>query len=192
MLEQRKALSKDDRSEKSLLIQQKLLSTEAYGTAKVIALYSSIHNEVETNLVIRDALFSRKTVLLPALCSGEMFFRELRDMMKMRKGRYGIMEPSESGRVVDPGLADMIILPGIAFDTKGRRIGYGKGYYDRSLHNLEGSGKLVAICYDFQLVDEIAGEPHDIRVDMIITESMTLFPTIGCHAKERREVQDKQ
>lgn len=177
MLEKRKALSEDDCSEKSLLIQRNLLSTEQYAYSKVIALYSSIHNEVDTGLVISDALSSGKTVLLPSISSGEMFFRELSDMKKLRKGQYGIMEPGEYGMVFDPGLADMLILPGVAFDLNGHRIGYGKGYYDRTLHNLEGSGKLVAICYDFQLVDEIAGEPHDIRVDMIITESVTLFPS---------------
>jgi 5-formyltetrahydrofolate cyclo-ligase len=179
MLEKRKALPKDDCKEKSLLIQRNLLSTEEYCEAKVIALYSSIHNEVETTLVIRDALLSGKTVLLPAVYAGEMFFRELSDITKMRKGQYGIMEPVETGRVVDPAVADMIVLPGIAFDIEGRRIGYGKGYYDKALHSLEESGKLVAICYDFQLVDEISGEPHDVRVDMIITESMTYFTPTG-------------
>jgi 5-formyltetrahydrofolate cyclo-ligase len=69
-----------------------------------------------------------------------------------------------------PQNADLIVVPGIAFDVMGRRIGYGKGYYDRALHDLEGEGKLVGFCYDFQLVDEIIGEPHDVTMDMIITD----------------------
>jgi 5-formyltetrahydrofolate cyclo-ligase len=180
MLEKRKALSIDEVKEKSLLIQQKLISTEKYGSAKLVALYSSIQNEVELNFVIQDALLSGKTVILPAVFAGKMLFRELPDMQEMRKGQYGIMEPDDSNRVVDPELADLIVLPGIAFDMKGHRIGYGKGYYDKALHNLEGSGKLVAVCYNFQLVGDIAGDPHDVRVDMVITESMTFFPPVGC------------
>ncbi len=176
MLEKRKALSKDECNVKSLLIQQKLISTEEYRQSKVIVLYSSIHNEVETNFVISEALLSGKRVFLPVVSAAGLLFRELPCLQTLRKGRYGIMEPEESDSVIDPQLADIIVLPGIAFDMEGHRIGYGKGYYDKALHELEGSGKLVAFCYDFQLVDEIAGEPHDVRVDMIITESMTILP----------------
>jgi 5-formyltetrahydrofolate cyclo-ligase len=184
MLEKRKALSKDECKDKSLLIQQKLISTEEYCQSKVIVLYSSIHNEVETHLVIRDALLSGKRVFLPAVCAAGLLFRELPDSLALRKGRYGILEPDESNSVIDPKLADIIVLPGLAFDMEGRRIGYGKGYYDKALHKLEGTGKLVAVCYDFQLVDDIVGEPHDVRVDMIITESMTILPPAECSDKK--------
>jgi 5-formyltetrahydrofolate cyclo-ligase len=63
------------------------------------------------------------------------------------------------------------VVPGVAFDRSGRRIGYGKGYYDKTLHVLEGSGRLVAFCYDFQLFEEIVGEPHDVTMDIIVTET---------------------
>ena len=76
----------------------------------------------------------------------------------------------------DPCEADLIVLPGVAFDTKGKRIGYGKGYYDKALHSLEGQGKLIGFCYDFQLVDDIAGEPHDVKMDLLITEKRVVCP----------------
>jgi 5-formyltetrahydrofolate cyclo-ligase len=83
---------------------------------------------------------------------------------------YGIPEPTAECPSYSPVEADIIVIPGIAFDTCGGRVGYGKGYYDRTLHSLEGKGKLVGFCYDFQLLERIAGEPHDVRMDIIITE----------------------
>jgi 5-formyltetrahydrofolate cyclo-ligase len=72
--------------------------------------------------------------------------------------------------------ADVVVLPGIAFDLKGHRIGYGKGYYDKTLHRLEGQGRLVGLCYDFQLVEMITGEPHDVKMDLIISEKRIVRP----------------
>jgi len=178
MLESRKALSEDVYREKSLLIQQRLISTEEYSIANVLVLYSPIHNEVETQQVFENSLTSGKKVLLPAVYEGKLLFRELKGIADLYKGKFGILEPSAANAVFDPGLADLIVLPGIAFDLKGHRVGYGKGYYDKTLHHLEGQGKLAGICYDFQLVDEIAGEPHDVRVDMIITERRIIHPEI--------------
>ena len=98
-----------------------------------------------------------------------MQFRRVLGLGDLTPGRYGIPDPSGVGW--EPQLADLIVVPGVAFDLSGRRIGYGKGYYDRSLHRLEGSGRLVGFCYDFQLLQEIVGEPHDVTMDIIVTES---------------------
>jgi 5-formyltetrahydrofolate cyclo-ligase len=170
MLESRKALSAEDCMGKSLIIQQRLISTEEYSHAEVLALYSSIKKEVDTRKVIEMSLSSGKMVLLPAVSGGRLLFRELKEISDLQKGKFGILEPPATSKAFALDLADLIVLPGIAFDIKGHRVGYGKGYYDKSLHHLEGQGKLVAVCYDFQLVEEIAGEPHDVKVDMIITE----------------------
>jgi 5-formyltetrahydrofolate cyclo-ligase len=170
MLESRKALSAEDYMGKSLIIQQRLISTEEYSHSEVLALYSSIKKEVDTHQVIEMSLRSGKKVILPAVSDGRLLFRELKEISDLHKGKYGILEPPATSKVFAPDLADLIVLPGIAFDLKGHRVGYGKGYYDKSLHHLEGQGKLVAVCYDFQLVEEIAGEAHDVKVDMIITE----------------------
>ncbi|HKZ16929.1 MAG TPA: 5-formyltetrahydrofolate cyclo-ligase [Geobacteraceae bacterium] len=175
MLDRRKALSTDEYKGKSILIQQRLISLEEYAAAKVVALYSSIHNEVEMDMVMTHALSSGKKVVLPTMSDGVLLLRELTGVSNMRQGTFGILEPCESGKIVDPCQADIIVLPGIAFDLSGHRVGYGKGCYDKALHRLEGEGKLVAVCYDFQLVDEIMGEPHDVRVDVIVTEQRVVY-----------------
>lgn len=178
MLESRKALSADEYRRKSLVIQQRLISLEEYSRAKVLVLYSSIHNEVETQEVIEFSLNSGKKVILPAVSDGNLLFREIAEVSDMHKGKFGILEPRRTNMVIDLDQADLIVLPGVAFDLNGHRIGYGKGYYDKSLRHLEGQGKLVGLCYDFQLVEEIAGEPHDVRVDMIITERRIIHPLV--------------
>jgi 5-formyltetrahydrofolate cyclo-ligase len=176
MLEKRKKLSSEERRNASFHIQQSLLESEVYVKAKHLVLYSSIHNEVDSSLVMNDALTSGRKVFLPVVADMGLIFREVKETTALQKGAFGIMEPPASNSVISPEKVDLIVVPGIAFDLQGHRVGYGKGYYDKALHSLEKQGKLIAVCYDFQLVDEIAGEPHDVMVDMMITEKRIVRP----------------
>jgi 5-formyltetrahydrofolate cyclo-ligase len=176
MLEKRKKLSAEERKDASFHIQQTLLGSEVYISAKNMVLYSAIHNEVDFNLVINDALTSGREVFLPVVAELGLIFRQVKDACSLRKGSFGILEPPALNSVISLEKVDMVVVPGIAFDLQGQRVGYGKGFYDKVLHALEGSGKLIAVCYDFQLVDDIAGEPHDVLVDMIITEKRIVRP----------------
>lgn len=175
MLKMRRALSLEEVREKSRLVQENIILLEAYKAAGTIALYSSIHNEVLMNLIARDAASSGKRLLFPAMHDGVLLFRELIAGIKMHPGAFGILEPSKSGSIIDPAQIDLIVVPGVAFDITGHRVGYGKGCYDRALHNLEGKGRMVGACYDFQLVDEIVGEPHDVKLDIIVTDNRVVF-----------------
>lgn len=154
----------------SLSIQQRLISSGEYVESSIVALYYSIHNEVATENVISHAFSSGKKVLLPVMSEDNLLFRELTETSTVHAGAYGIMEPCATNTVLAAAQADMIVIPGIAFDENGNRVGYGKGCYDKALHHLEGQGRLVAVCFDFQLIEKIIGEPHDVKVDMIITE----------------------
>lgn len=168
ILAKRRELSPQQVSCLSLALQQRLLALPEFLRAKVLALYAPIHHEVETAAVAAQALATGKTLLYPAVEGREMAFRRVERLDELVPGRFGIPEPS--GEFWAPQLADLIVVPGVAFDSSGRRIGYGKGYYDKSLHPLEGSGRLVGFCYDFQLFEEIVGEPHDVTMDLIVTE----------------------
>ena len=170
ILAKRRALSVAEASSASRLVQQTFIASGEFETARVIVLYAPIHNEVDTADVMHAALASAKVLLFPAVCADGLEFRRVSEPGELRKGVYGILEPAASSPSYSPKEADLFVIPGIAFDTCGRRIGYGKGYYDRTLHHVEGSGKLVGFCYDFQLLERIAGEPHDVRMDIIITE----------------------
>lgn len=176
MLAHRRSLSEEEFRSASRLIQQAFLDTEEFRGARTIAVYASIHNEVATELVSLTALESGKEVVFPAVEGHGMVFRQLTAGSSMQSGAFGILEPCTDCRVFLPDEVDVFVLPGIAFDIKGERIGYGKGYYDKTLHRLEGQGRLVGLCYDFQLVDEIVGEPHDVKMDLIITEKRVVRP----------------
>ncbi|WP_224985147.1 5-formyltetrahydrofolate cyclo-ligase [Geomonas agri] len=168
-LARRRELSKTQVASLSLALQQRFLDLSEYQAAKSLVLYAPIHHEVDTTAVAVAALAAGKKLLYPAVVGNDLQFCQVEALAELVPGRYGIPEPQGEG--YDPAQADLIVVPGVAFDLCGRRIGYGKGYYDRSLHRLEGSGKLVAFCYDFQLLQEIAGEPHDVTMDLIVTES---------------------
>lgn len=167
-LARRRELTRQQVASQSLALQQRFFELPEFQAAKVLALYAPIHHEVETDAVATAALASGKTLLYPAVVGDDLEFRRVCALDRLVPGRFGILEPQ--GDPVDPAGADLIVVPGVAFDLCGRRIGYGKGYYDRSLHRLERSGRLAAFCYDFQLVEEIAGEPHDVTMDLIVTE----------------------
>jgi 5-formyltetrahydrofolate cyclo-ligase len=164
----RRELSQAEVSSKSLALQHRFLELPEFRCAKVLALYAPIQREVETGAVACKALATGRTLFYPAVAGDELRFCRINSLDELNPGCFGIPEPT--GEPCDPGEADLIVVPGSLFDVFGRRIGYGKGYYDRALHQLEGSGRLVGFCYDFQLFEEIVGEPHDVTMDLIVTE----------------------
>jgi len=170
MLAHRRSLSEDEFRRASLSIQRLFLETPEYLNARGIVVYSPIYKEVDTEMIIHEALTCGKRVALPAVVHHGLVFREVSEISSLKRGAFGIMEPAGSSRLVQLAEVDIFVLPGVAFDLTGHRVGYGKGYYDRTLHRIEGQGRLVGLCHDFQLLDRIAGEPHDVKMDLIISE----------------------
>lgn len=178
ILAERMALSSEAVSKGSRLAQRTLLESSEFAAARVVALYSPIRNEVETDEIFRTALVLGKKILFPAVSGSSLVFRAVTEQNDLKSGAFGIMEPRESCVAVPPGEADLIVVPGVAFDVHGRRIGYGKGFYDRVLHALEGGGRLIGICYEFQLIEEIVAESHDVIMDTIVTERRLVRCTV--------------
>ena len=176
ILAHRRSLSEEEFRSASFLIQRSFLETDEFLRARGVVVYASIHKEVDTEEIVRASLESGKKVAFPAVVHHGLVFREVADLSSLKKGTFGIMEPCSTHRHFELEEADVFVVPGVAFDLQGHRIGYGKGYYDRALHRLEGQGKLVGFCYDFQLVDRLPGEPHDVRMDLILTEKRVIRP----------------
>ena len=88
----------------------------------------------------------------------------------LSKDKYGILEPDEDINPIEVDAIDLVILPGLAFDNKGGRLGYGGGYYDKYLSNISDNAVKVALCYDFQVIDTVPMEEHDICTDLLITD----------------------
>lgn len=183
VLKKRITLTEKEIIEKSLLIKEKLFNLEEFKKAGLIMFYSSFKNEVETGEMIEEAIALGKKIALPKTSRQDgikpyLIFNLKKDLVP---GLFGIPEPkAEAKREVNPEEIDMVIVPGIAFDRYGHRIGFGQGFYDCFLRSisprigtLEGQSRpfCVGLGFDFQIVDAIPADIYDERVDMVITES---------------------
>ncbi len=176
MLAQRRCLDVAEYQAASLRAQRAFLAAAEYGRATVLALYAPVHNEADTSLVLATALDDGKRVAYPVVNGSSLEFRLVTGDDELLAGAYGIREPAASCPVMAIGEADIIVVPGVAYDVTGHRIGYGKGYYDKALHQMEGRGHLVGFCFDFQVVEALKEEPHDVRMDLIITDRRVIRP----------------
>lgn len=170
-LEKRNSLSEADRKTKSFGIGKLLESLELFQNAETVLFYYSHNSEVDTLSLIRKWM-QEKSFFLPRLTPDDSFLAlPVSSLDELELNRYGIPEPPMPSTEADksPKL-DLIIMPGVAFDRKGNRIGMGKGYYDRFLAGQKGVPK-VALAYSEQVLDSVPKEPYDEPVDMIITEN---------------------
>lgn len=171
LLAQRRALGHDVWLESSHKAQQNLLSLDEYQKAECVALYAPAHNETDTAEIVSAAFRAGKRVLYPAVCGAHMVFRLVEGLHVLQQGAFGILEPCATGVDHQADEADLIVVPGVAFDLHGHRIGYGKGFYDRFLQHPGRKAHLVGLCHDFQLVvSAIPGELHDIAMEIIVSD----------------------
>jgi len=172
--DKRDSLTPDEINSKSYAIYETLTNEQVFLSAGWIMAYIDARNEVRTRAIIQRAWDTSKRVAVP-LCerqSHNMIASEITSFDDLCEGSYSIGEPKkECVRYVDARLLDIIIVPAIAYDKRGYRIGYGGGYYDRFLSSLKDHAITIGIAFDMQIVDEIPVEPFDVPVDMVITES---------------------
>jgi 5-formyltetrahydrofolate cyclo-ligase len=152
------------------VIEQRFFELPIVKNSNKIMIYYSINQEVETVSLINLLLTMGKTVALPA-CTPDKNLRTgiIHDMAELIPGIFGLSEPGPTTLEIKPCDLDLIVVPGVAFDKKGFRLGHGVGYYDRFLA-VTNTFKL-GLAYDFQLVDELPIDPHDIAIDAILTPS---------------------
>lgn len=150
-------------------IAKKLFAMPEYAAAKRVFAYYSVGREVSTQGIIEHALSQGKQVALPVCESkGIMHFVLVHSLSELKKGRYGIPEPSEDGEAVTPNADDIIIVPALCADKSNNRLGHGAGYYDRYLAKAECFS--VCLCRKRLLKDALPAEPTDYKVSAVITE----------------------
>ena len=165
-------------------IMDEFLHLPEFNNAKCILLYASKGSEVHTDGIIQSALALQKRIVLPVTKKEEKWLElyELRDTKELVAGAFGILEPPQNPeRRVQPEEIDLAVVPGVSFDRRGHRIGYGMGYYDSLLKKVK--GKKIGLAYSLQIVEHVPNEPHDVAVDMIITEG----EIINCGGKDAGE-----
>lgn len=159
-------LSMAEKAEAATKVFETLEQSAAFMLADNILLYHSLPDELSTREFI-DRWHKRKHFFLPRVNGVNLEILPY-DRSSLRLGSFHIEEPS--GDDITPiDRIEMIIVPAVAYDRRGNRVGRGKGFYDRLLADTDATK--VGVAYDFQLVDEIDAEPHDVKVDVIITES---------------------
>ncbi len=137
-------------------------------SARTLLLYSSLPDEVPTQELIDEFVSKGKTVLLPRVINDtDMELRHYTGGSDLKKGAFGIMEPTGE-LFTDYNKIDVAIIPGVAFDKEGHRLGRGKGYYDRFLPLLPNAYK-IGVCYPSRLLEHIPTDEHDIHMDEIIS-----------------------
>ena len=164
--EQKRAMTEEMIVEKSEKLGQLFAASELYRNAKSIYGYLPYNQEVRTVAMLEQAIRDGKRVAVPKCYGDEMRFLWMDDLSKVEKGYANIPEPIADEPVADDPTA-LVLMPGLAFDPDGHRIGYGGGFYDKFLAAEPGHPTL-ALCYDFQMLPHLETEAHDLPVDVVL------------------------
>lgn len=164
--EQKRAMTLERIEEASRKLGELFRATELYRNAKTIYGYLPYNQEVRTVPMLEQALADGKRVAVPKVYGDEMKFIYLTDLTQVEDGYAGIPEPVADGPVADDPTA-LVLMPGLAFDKEGHRIGYGGGFYDKFLAQ-EPNHPTIALCYDFQMLGQLPTEEFDIPVDCVL------------------------
>lgn len=184
VLSKRDSLREEIRREKDKKIKDKLIGLSGFKAFHKILLYASFRSEVDTIDLVKYCITNGKITVLPKVDkqNNELKLYEIKDMSELSSGYLGILEPDVSeDRLFSVEDMDCIIVPGVAFDEHCNRLGYGKGFYDKLLAkgkrqkakgviSRQPSAFIIALAYEEQIVESIPAEPHDIRMDRIITD----------------------
>jgi len=182
-------LSTDERADKSNRIATRIMDMPEYEESSSVFCYVPHENEVDVRLVLEDALHQGKALFVPKI-EGKGIMRAALvpegPLDSLTPGAYGI-PTMEGTRTADPEELDIIIVPGIAFDISGNRVGRGGGYYDRYLSQTRGSKCFkCAVAYDFQVIEEIHAQPWDMPMDALVTPTETIYCEISRRANAKR------
>ena len=164
--QRKRAMSEEEILLRSEKLGELFLKSEAYRNARTIYGYLPYNQEVRTTPMLAQALKDGKKVAVPKVYGNEMKFIYLSDLNQVEKGYSGIPEPIADGPIGDDETA-LVLMPGMAFDPQGHRIGYGGGFYDKFLAE-EPNHPTLALCYEFQVLPHLETEEHDIPVDCVI------------------------
>lgn len=172
-----------DKDELSRRIVASFMALPEYAAASTVLFYVDVRSEVRTRHSFADALASGKTIVVPYCVEDELELFRLENVDELAVGMYKILEPRPELRALEakrvrPETLDLVMVPGVAFDRRGGRMGHGKGYYDRLLEHARPDAPLVALAFECQLFNEIPTAAHDVFMDKIVTE-LAVYPGLG-------------
>ena len=163
--QKKRAMTSRDIALRSDTLCRMVLNTEVYRNARTLYGYLPFNQEVRTLPLLQQALADGKRIALPKCYGSQMRFILIHDLSCVQPGALGAPEPAADTPVAEDPDA-LILVPGLAFDAAGHRMGYGGGFYDRFLA-AEPGHPTIALCFDFQMVPHLKTEPHDISIDTV-------------------------
>lgn len=165
----RAEMSEEEKVLKDEKVCRNLLSTNAFERAEQVLLYSATPIEIETVGIFQNALNSGKKILYPrCLDKGRMTYHYIDDLSQLRPSAFNILEPISTAPEYKSGNSDICIVPALAYDVEGYRMGYGGGFYDRFLTSFRGTR--IGICYADNIEKKLPRGRFDVRVDILITD----------------------
>lgn len=175
VLAARSRLSADERAAAGEAVAERLAGLAEIDRARAVLGFASFGTELPTDPVMEWVLTTGRRLLMPYVDGTKLSAAEVRGVEELAPGYRGIREPAQ--RVaVDPKEADVILVPGVAFDERGRRLGYGGGFYDAFLAGIQARAPRVGVCFDVQIIDEVPAEAGDESVDVIVTPTRVIHP----------------
>ena len=166
----RNALPQSACEVRSLEILKHLLDSAEFLGATTVLAFASIRKEVRTQAIIEAVWSAGKRTALPRVHGDELRLHIIDSESRLAPGAFSVPEPAEDDESIQPGEVDFALVPALAVDPRGYRIGYGGGYYDRLIPRLS-NACTCAVAYDFQLISEVPEQPFDVSVDLVTTDS---------------------
>jgi 5-formyltetrahydrofolate cyclo-ligase len=169
----RRVLPRTAAAERAAKVGAQLLQLPEFNAARTLIGFSAIHNELDPSGLLAAAQRAGKRVGLPRVDGEQIRLHVYESGDVLEESGYEILEPLASAACIEPSEVDLLVVPGLAFDARGHRLGYGRGFYDRLLPLLS-RAFLVGVAYDFQFVPELPDEPHDLPMHCIVSDARTL------------------
>ncbi|MCE5303205.1 MAG: 5-formyltetrahydrofolate cyclo-ligase [Planctomycetaceae bacterium] len=162
-----------DRVSRDIL--ERLAALPEWGRATTVMFYVDVRHEVRTRWFFESVWSQGRRLVVPYCEQGQLGLFRLERLDELSPGTMGVLEPKPllrelDDRGVEPAELDLIVIPGVAFDREGHRLGYGMGYYDKFLHRIRSDTMKLGVCFESQLFAEIPVLPHDIVMDAVVTE----------------------
>ncbi len=178
ILQKRKSLGASEVDEKSSQIVTRLISLGLLDRPQVVMCYMDFRNEVRTESLIEYLLSKEKVVILPKVNpeTNELDLFQIEGFKDMDISKFGILEPADHLPAALPSDIDLILAPGVAFDLKGYRMGYGAGFYDKLLPQTRPDCAVIGLAFDLQILESLPVEAHDQPMNSILTETRWITP----------------
>lgn len=173
--------AQEDKDRVSQAAVERVVQLPEYRAANTILWYLDCRSELRTRYALPEVLTSDKTIVVPYCTVDEagankLGLWRLENMDELVVGKWKIFEPPRdlwgtAGKEIEPAQLDLVIVPGVGFSRRGGRMGNGQGYYDRLLANVRPDCRLIGLCYECQLFDDLVVSPHDVFMDKVVTEN---------------------